>query len=397
VTATPQLARKSYKVQAYTLTPPQGALFLRGELEGAGPVGLPPRAALHEGLAPSSSSPSILGAAPAPHGRDTAVPMRVTPETAASTDAVQALLLRVSALERDLSLLRELVDARLRREDPGPISPSQSRVAAEPSAAWHVTMLGGFRVQRGGVQAQLCVSRRGQSILKFLLASPEHSASQAVLIETFWPAAEPGTGGHNLQMAIHALRRSLGGWGPDGSDEVVLFRHNRYLLNPALVIDQDVERFQQAYASGLRATREGDLAAAQRQFEQARVLYSGGYLSDSPYEDWAESQRTRLEDMHLSVLGQLSRRYFQLRDWDLVAACCQEILAIDAYREDAYRQLMRCSGAQGRRADVQRTFHTCQEVLLRELQVQPSFETQRVYRALLDDSDAPPTRLWEQE
>jgi DNA-binding SARP family transcriptional activator len=167
-----------------------------------------------------------------------------------------------------------------------------------------------------------------------------------------------------------------------------MFRQDTYLLHPDLAIEQDVDRFQQAYASGERALAEHDVDAAREAFEQARASYGGEFLSDSPYEDWAAEQRAALQDMHLDVLAQLARVYAAAADWDRASGCCRELLAADPYREDACRDLMRCEAARGRRAEVRDVFETCERRLRRDLQVAPAAETRRLYRALLSgDSD----------
>jgi DNA-binding SARP family transcriptional activator len=127
-----------------------------------------------------------------------------------------------------------------------------------------------------------------------------------VLIDCFWPQMDSLAGGRNLQVAVHTLRRSLHGCGPDSSDETILFRHNRYLLNPALAIVQDVDAF--------RAAQTGRSAEAIQAFEEARATYTGDYLAD-PYEEWASSSRRALQDRWLNVLERLDALYSQARTW----------------------------------------------------------------------------------
>ena len=181
---------------------------------------------------------------------------------------------------------------------------------------------------------------------------------------------DPAAGLHSLQVAVHALRRSLSGCGPNGSDETVLFRNNRYLLNPALSIVQDVDGFRAAYKRGQRATNAGQLIEAKLAFEEARARYTGEFLADS-YEEWAFGHRLALQDMWLSLLSQLGSLYSQGKEWELAAPCYHEILAVDCYREDIYRQLMHCYAACGRRADIKRTYRTCREYLCRDLRLAP--------------------------
>jgi DNA-binding SARP family transcriptional activator len=192
-------------------------------------------------------------------------------------------------------------------------------------------------------------------------------------------------GARNLQVAVHTLRHSLRGCGPAGGNETILFRHNRYLLNPALSIVQDVDAFRSAYERGLCADQAGRSAEAIQAFEEARAFYVGDYLAD-PYEEWASSTRMALQDRRLHMLERLGVWYSKAGTWELAIACYHEILAVDGYREDIYRLLMRCYAACGRPAEVKQTYLTCRRYLRRDLHLDPAAETTMFYRQLIQQS-----------
>jgi DNA-binding SARP family transcriptional activator len=230
-----------------------------------------------------------------------------------------------------------------------------------------------------------CKSRRGQSLLKYLLASPGFAASTDVLVDCLWPQVDAEADMRNLQVAVHALRCSLRGCGPGGSDETVLFRHHHYLLNPALSIVQDVETFRAAYERGLCAAKAGRSAEALAAFEEAHACYTGDYLAD-PYEGWASSARMALQDRWPHLLERLGACYSQAGTWEAAIACSREILAVDGYRVDIYRLLMRCYAAVGRPAEVKQTYLTCRRFLHRDLHLTPAAETTTLYQQLMQPS-----------
>jgi DNA-binding SARP family transcriptional activator len=297
---------------------------------------------------------------------------------------------RLFRLEREMTELRQFLYVQiLYREQPadgpntlsGQVDISRSGVSAA-AAYWEVTCFGRFRHRCADRDLLPCRSRRGQSILKYLLSRPRHAASTEQLIECFWPHMDSVVGAHNLQVAVHTLRRSLQGCGPDGSNETVLFCDDHYLLNPALSIMQDVDAFRDAYEQGQCATKAGKPIEAIQAFERARTYYRGDYLTD-PYEDWASSFRLALQDMQLTLLNQLGTFYGQSEKWELAASCYRQILAVDCYREDVSRQLMRCYAACGRTADVKQTYMACQEWLRRDLRLAPASQTRRLYQDLI--------------
>lgn len=262
--------------------------------------------------------------------------------------------------------------------------------ASVPAAHWQVVCLGTFQLRCAGREPPSCSSRRGWGILQYLLTRPGYAATRDALIEAFWPESAPASGAHNLQMAVHALRRSLRGYGPAGSDDVVVYRDGQYALNAALTIDLDVHRFRAACERGRQLAAAGQHEAARRAFEEGLRLYGGPFLHDNGYDEWAEPHRVALQDLRLGVLGWLSSAYAAVSDWEQAATCCREILAADPYREDAVRQLLHCLAATGRLAEVERTFRACRERIWHDLQVEPAPETVHLYHQLTRASVAGP-------
>ncbi len=310
-------------------------------------------------------------------------------DTECSQPSLTCLLERISRLEQDVEELRQFLPVQptpLARPETVPASLStpshDSRGGVPGTDDWEIRCLGRFHLRCAGREVPACRSRRGQSLLKYLLASPGFAASTEALVDCLWPQMDSLAGARNLQVAVHALRCSLRGCGPGGSDETVLFRHNRYLLNPALSIVQDVDAFRAAYERGLCAAQAGRSAEAIQAFEEARALYTGDYLAD-PYEEWASSARMALQDRRLNLLERLGACYSQAGTWEPAIACYREILAVDGYREDVYRLLMRCYATAGRPAEVKHTYLACKECLHRDLHLAPAAETTMLYQQLI--------------
>ncbi len=313
-------------------------------------------------------------------------------DTECSQTSLTSLLERICRLEQDVEELRQFLQGQPAPvQRPGnvpashPIIPNMSRLGAPVVGDWEVTCLGRFHLRCAGREVPACKSRRGQSLLKYLLASPGFAASTEVLVDCLWPQMDAVAGARNLQVAVHTLRRSLRGCGPGGSDETILFRHNQYLLNPALSIVQDVDAFRATYERGLCAAQAGRSAEALAAFEEARATYAGDYLAD-PYEEWAASSRMALQDRWLHVLERSGACYSEAGTWELAIACYRELLAVDGYREDAYRLLMRCYAAAGRPAEVKQTYLTCKGCLHRDLRLVPAAETTLLYQQLMQQS-----------
>lgn len=301
------------------------------------------------------------------------------------------LIERLSRLEKDVEEMRQVMSVQeisQRGTDAYLEQKSSSRSPGESSGDWEVTCFGRFHHRCDGCEVPPCHSRRGQSILKYLLDAQEHAASTERLVDCFWPHMDSVAGTHNLQMAVYTLRHALGDCGPNHSNETVLFCDSRYLLNPALTITRDVDAFRAAYQRGQEARARGDIPATLEAFEQARSLYQGDYFAD-PYEEWASAPRRTFQDMWLTLLNQSGILYFRLEEWPKAVSCYHDILAVDGTREDITRQLMRCYAAEERAANIKQAYRRCQECLRRDLHLAPAPETRMLYDQLLAHLNPP--------
>lgn len=306
---------------------------------------------------------------------------------------VTEALKRLAVLEQEVADLHGLMLAQLGCDDkypdgtaPHPDALSRGHILSPMRDHWGVSCLGRFRLRCAERPPAPCPSRRGWGVLLYLLAMPGYAATPEALLEAFWPDTALEAGNHNLQVAISTLRRALRGCGPAGSNATVLCRDGHYLINPAITIDQDTERFRAAFTRGNQAASAGRPADALHAWETARACYGGPFLADRLFDEWTAVPRIALQESYLAVLSSLAIAYVHAADWVQAADCCREILAIDPYREDAYRQLMRCQAAGARLAEVHRTYGKCREQLRRDLQIDPAPETTRLYVQLIEQS-----------
>src|SRR5258708_13611373 len=75
--------------------------------------------------------------------------------------------------------------------------------------ALYLTCFGRFEVRRLGQPIPLCSSRSGQSILRYLVVQPGHSATSDAFMALLWPEDEPEVAQPKLHSAISPLRPSL--------------------------------------------------------------------------------------------------------------------------------------------------------------------------------------------
>lgn len=250
--------------------------------------------------------------------------------------------------------------------------PSEKETKATSVA---VQMLGVFSIIIQDVTVKLPASR-GLSLLKYLLFHHKQYSPREVLMDVFWPEAEPETARNNLNVAIYSFRRSLR---KVTNIPVIVHENGTYGLAPRLQVWLDVEEFERCVQAGKRLESRNQGTAAVVEYETAISLYQGDFLEENPYEEWTVVERERLRIVYLDMLDRLCQIYFTQERYAACITICQLLLTQDRCREDAHCLLMRCYSRQGQRHLALRQYHICVEALRGELEVDPAPETTLLY------------------
>jgi DNA-binding SARP family transcriptional activator len=248
--------------------------------------------------------------------------------------------------------------------------------APESSLSMAVYCLGEFRVYFAGRFVEEWSNAKGKAIFKFLVTEPQHRAGKEVLMERFWPNAEPHAARNCLNVAIYGLRRAFSRVHPSS---VVLFGDDSYYLNPELDVWIDHEAFTAHFTAGQQLERRGETASAMHEYRRAEALYQGEFLQEDRYEDWPDPLRRSLRDRYLMLLGRLGQYVFEQQDYAACVELCRKMLAVDPCHEDAHLRLMLCWSRQGLSNLALRQYHLCREELGRELEVEPSPATTELF------------------
>lgn len=269
-----------------------------------------------------------------------------------------------------------------------PRAPAAAERPAPRRGTVEAALLGAFELRLDGLAVTKWPGRRGMSVLRFLLSRPRHACSRDELLAEFWPEVEPAAARNRLQVAVSGLRRVLQ---EVTNLQVIEYADGGYRINPDLVVDTDVERFEKALASARRAERSDPDGGALAAYQEAIGLYRGDFASDVPYEQWALLPRESLRLTYIDALDRVGRIQFRMGKLDDCITTGLRMLAVDPCREDAHRLLMRCYAAQGRTYQALRQYDFCCRVLQATLETGPTAQTTQVYRAIREGSVPEPS------
>ena len=256
-----------------------------------------------------------------------------------------------------------------------------------------IHLLGSFHLVFDGKPVKGLDSPRLQSFLSYLLIHREAPQPRQQLAFLFWPDSNESQARTNLRNMLFKLREAF----PEVDDFLEINQQTLW-WKPDPIYQLDVDRFQSAVDQTDRTGSGKDQKAHRDALIAATELYTGDLLP-SCYDDWIQPERERLRQAYLSLVEELSG--IQEAEGNLNDAILQsrKLLRLDPLSESYYQQLIRLYAAKGDKARAVRTYHQCVEVLERELGLDPTGKTQRLYRELMarDAVTVEPPRVTEKQ
>jgi len=233
-----------------------------------------------------------------------------------------------------------------------------------------------LRVSRNGQIITHWHSLKGQSVFKYLVAHYGTPISKDVLMDVFWPDADPESARRNLHQAIYSLRQTMRRGEPNF--QPIQFENECYLLNPEIDLWLDSEVFARNAQEGRQLEASGRQDEADVAYQRAEELYLGDFLEEDLYEDWTRPARERYRNAYLDLVDRLCERHWRKGNYPAVIELCGKLLAKDNCNEKAHRRLMQCYQIQGQHGLAVRQYRLCVDFLKDELGVSPSAETRNL-------------------
>jgi ATP/maltotriose-dependent transcriptional regulator MalT/DNA-binding SARP family transcriptional activator len=231
-----------------------------------------------------------------------------------------------------------------------------------------IQTLGVFQVIREGVPVPNTQwkAKKARDLLKILVAR-RRPTSRDLLIELLWPDVDPSVAGNRLSVLLSTLRDALQSH-PTGEGPLVT-TGGAVSLNRAQV-SVDVEDFLTRATAALDADRARQPGATAR-LKAALAAYTGDFLEDDPYQEWAGTTTEEVRATHIALLRALSARLRDAGDTDALVRYTLRLLEQDPYDEQAHLNLVEVLAKVGRLGEAGR-YYKIYVHRMREIDVQPS-------------------------
>jgi DNA-binding SARP family transcriptional activator len=232
----------------------------------------------------------------------------------------------------------------------------------------HLRFLGPARVRRDG-ESQF-TSPKLLALLGYL-AVAGGPVPRERLADLFWGDKPVQRGRANLSWTLHHLCASLPG----------CFEADRYTIQfrqpPHCWSDID------AFA-GLETQDDPDALAAAVDLYQGEFL-EGLFLDRCPeFEVWLVGERERWRQRVACILEELVAHHDRCGERGHALRFARRLLALEPWREQTHRQVMRLLAQNGRRGAALAQYETCRRLLAEQLGVEPGEKTVALYLRIRD-------------
>ncbi|MBK7895517.1 MAG: hypothetical protein IPJ90_11700 [Anaerolineaceae bacterium] len=254
------------------------------------------------------------------------------------------------------------------------------------TAVLEIRLFGGVAIRRGDAPISGFVSSKAPALLAYLAvtARPHQRDALAALL---WGEMSDADAKNNLRQTLSNLRKLL--------EPYLLITRDAVQFDTAVPHSLDVAQFE----NQLHRARSAAPPARSAALQQAADLYRGDFLAgfyvrDAPeFEEWMLAQRARYRELALHTLHALAEHHLSRGEYGRAIDCATRLLALDAWREEAHRQLMTALARSGQRRAALAQYETCRRLLETELGSEPSAETTALFARIQAAGDASPHNL----
>ena len=236
---------------------------------------------------------------------------------------------------------------------------------AENTGALEIRTFGQFEVTRSGnlLTQDTNRSQKMWDLFKYLLTNRSRTVSPEAIIEVLWPEEDFEDAKGALRTLVYRLRKTLS---LDGElKDAITSVGGGYMFALCSACFLDAAEFERLSAEGRMS---GDVEA----LAKATSMYSGDYLSDATYAEWAITKRSYYRRMFIETvieLISLHRKAGQLKEAD---QACEQALLIEPLDENINLKFLELLMLGGQYSRAQEHYTQFTARLYREMGIKPS-------------------------
>jgi predicted ATPase/DNA-binding SARP family transcriptional activator len=245
-----------------------------------------------------------------------------------------------------------------------------------------VRILGPLEVEGETGQKVPLGSPKQQALLALLALHPNTVLSTDRIVDALWGEDPPSDGPRNVRVYVSRLREVLEPDRPKRAPgRLIVTEPQGYALRiDAEAIDSHV--FERLVGTARRQL-DDDPQTAQTTIDHALSLWRDSPLAGLGFEEFAQSEIRRLEELHLAALELGHDASIRVGDYGSVIPELEKLVTDHPTRERFVELLMEALAATGRRTDALRAYRSLELRLGSELGIEPSRQLRRLEEMIL--------------
>lgn len=233
-----------------------------------------------------------------------------------------------------------------------------------------IRFLGRFDVRVEGKPLAIS-TRAAQSLFAFLVLNSGTLHRREKLAGLLWPDTSDENARRSLRQELWRLRKALAAQSTDEANALSADELTVSFL-PRADFWFDVQELEQALAPDVPLNERIN-----------RVAVFQGELLPGFYEDWVLLEREHVQAVYETQMRELLEHLIAGQHWQSAVGWAEKWIAFGQTPESAYRALMLTYAMLGDRAQCVAAYERCKTALAKDLNVEPSPETQALYEELL--------------
>ena len=224
----------------------------------------------------------------------------------------------------------------------------------------------------------IAAERRKEVALFAYLAVERGQHRRESLSALLWPDYDQSKAFTNLRHTLWEIQRSIGqGW--------LTIDREKIGWSEAAVVWVDVRQFESLL---VQATKQDEISLRIPLFVEAANLYrnhflTGFSLKDAPdFNEWALAKSEDLRSQLAGALTSLSEDYCAIGQAEKAIPYARRFVTLDPLDESAHRRLMKVYVQAGQLSAALKQYQTCEEILRKELNLDPQPETYALYKQI---------------
>jgi DNA-binding SARP family transcriptional activator len=266
----------------------------------------------------------------------------------APSEGTPGLLRQVQVASKALDAPGVLATARRWAGQPAVPAVPASRHDHAPGQMVGLRVLGGFELTIGGSPVdQFAVRPRARKALHVLAIQAGRPVHRDVLAQAVWPDNPPDAARRSVHVAISSLRHLIEPDAQRGQSLLLPRLGDSYTLALPDGARCDLLDFEAALSTARAARLSGDPAAERASLRSALSCYGGDLLPEDGAAEWVVGERERLRLAASDAGERLARAEAATGDIAAAVEQARRALSFDAYRDSAWRLLIRLLEQEG--------------------------------------------------